>query len=455
MRQRGLGGFRRLRRQARLVRFREDGVDVFLRSRRWLSLRCGRAPRCGRTPGRALAGRDFARSRRIAPHQRSDRGAARLEAGNEHALDFLADQVLDRRQRLEVFRRHERDRLARQARSAGAADPVHVVLGRARDVEVDHLRQAFDIEAARRDVGRHQHRGLARLERLQRQLALALRLVAVDRIGVDVVPAQLMRQAVGADARAAEDQHLLQAASLDEVREQLALLLPRHGVQHVADQLGGGVAGRDLDLRRVLQDGCRKPADLVRKSGRPHQVLPHRRQQRDDALDVGHEPHVEHAVGFVQDQHAHVVEHHRFVLHVIEQPAGRRDQDLDAPAQLVDLRIHVHASVHQGAPQRHVPAVVAEALVHLDCQLARRREHERAHRMARRRRRTAGVRCKALQRRQGERGGLAGAGLRACHEVAPREHERNGLLLYRSRLLVSEFAHHLKKRGRQTEGVEA
>ena len=88
-------------------------------------------------------------------------------------------------------------------------------------------------------------RGLARLEVGERGFALGLRLVAVDRVGVDVVAAQLVRQAVGADAGAGEHQHLLQPAGLDQLGEQLALFLARHRVEHVTDVLRRGVARRD------------------------------------------------------------------------------------------------------------------------------------------------------------------------------------------------------------------
>ena len=105
-------------------------------------------------------------------------------------------------------------------------------------------------------------------------LALGLRLVAVDRVGVDVVAPQLVREAVRADARAGEHQHLLQAARLDQVGEQLALLLARHEVQHVGHELGRGVARRHLHLGRVAQQRLDQVADLVREGGREEQVLP-------------------------------------------------------------------------------------------------------------------------------------------------------------------------------------
>ena len=124
------------------------------------------------------------------------------------SMRFLISRSIGRHG-FHVLRRDQRDRLAGQSGAAGAADAVHVVLGRMRHVEVDHLRQPLDVQPARGDVGGDQHRGLARLEVLERRLALGLRLVAVDRVGVDVVAAQLVREAVRADARAGEDQHLL------------------------------------------------------------------------------------------------------------------------------------------------------------------------------------------------------------------------------------------------------
>ena len=51
---------------------------------------------------------------------------------------------------------------ARAARAAGAADAVHVVLGDVRQLEVDDVRQLLDVEAARGDVGRDEHRHVGR-----------------------------------------------------------------------------------------------------------------------------------------------------------------------------------------------------------------------------------------------------------------------------------------------------
>src|SRR5260221_8750194 len=74
--------------------------------------------------------------------------------------------------------------------------------------------------------------------------------------------------------------------------------------------------------------------------------------------------------------------------------------------------------------------------------------------MARGRGRGAGLRREALQDRQREGGGLAGAGLRARHQVAPGEDQRDRLLLHRRRLLVAEVGHRSAERLDQAKLVK-
>jgi len=56
---------------------------------------------------------------------------------------------------------------------------------------------------------------------------------------------------------------------------------------------------------------------------------------------VRDESHVEHAVGFVEHKSLDLLQVHRLLLDVIEQPTGSRHQKLDALAQRRGLRLHV------------------------------------------------------------------------------------------------------------------
>jgi hypothetical protein len=76
-----------------------------------------------------------------------------------------------------------------------------------------------------------------------------------------------------------------------------------------------------------------------------------------------------------------------------------------------------------------VLSVGAEVLFHLRRELARRRDDERAHGMTGGGMRAVCFRAESLEYRQSKSGGLSGAGLRGAEEVAPGEHDGNGLRL--------------------------
>ena len=106
-----------------------------------------------------------------------------------------------------------------------------------------------------------------------------------------------------------------------------------------------------------------------------------RGQQADDALQVGQEAHVQHAISLVQHQDADLTQVHVLLFHVIQQAARRGDQDFAATAQRFALRTDVHAAEHHGRTQRRLLAVALDAFVHLVRQFARGREDQRAHRV--------------------------------------------------------------------------
>jgi hypothetical protein len=67
------------------------------------------------------------------------------------------------------------------ARAPGSADSVNVGVAVGGRVEVDHVRDAADVDAPGRDVGGDEDIDRAGLEARERLLALALGLVAVHR----------------------------------------------------------------------------------------------------------------------------------------------------------------------------------------------------------------------------------------------------------------------------------
>ena len=92
----------------------------------------------------------------------------RLRVGEE-LLDHLdrdrpPQEALDRAQEVDLVGAGQADRDPAGAGAGGAADPVDVVLGLRRELEVDDHRELLDVEAARGDVRGDEDLDLARLE---------------------------------------------------------------------------------------------------------------------------------------------------------------------------------------------------------------------------------------------------------------------------------------------------
>ncbi len=134
----------------------------------------------------------------------------------------------------------------------GAANPVHVVLRHVRQIEIDHVRQLFDVEPPCRNLGRNQRGDPTGLEIGQGALARALTFVAMDGGGANAATLELLRQPIGAALRAREHEHLLPAATADEVCEQMPLMLLGNSIHELLDA-----------IRRHAEALCRVVAGLL------------------------------------------------------------------------------------------------------------------------------------------------------------------------------------------------
>ncbi len=324
--------------------------------------------------------------------------------------------------------------------------------------------QGVDVEATGRDLGGDEDVDAPGLEVAECPDPLALALVAVDRRGGDAVPGQLLGQPVRAVLGPREHERLVDPTAPDEVAEQLALALTIDRIRDLANELDRRVAAGDLDLGGVVEDAPGELADVVGERRREHEVLAPGRQQGEDAPDVADEAHVEHAIRLVEDQDLDRVEPDRAPHGVIEQPAGRRDDDLGAGPKGSHLRLEADTAVDRGGTERAAAAVGADALLDLERELSGRGEDEAADRQSGR---AAGsgiagggvLGCRPaaveqLEDRQDEGGRLAGAGLGAGEHVAPGEDERDGFGLDRGGLCVALGGDRAEKLGRQPESIE-
>src|SRR6266550_1584525 len=156
----------------------------------------------------SLASADLRDALRVRNLERLGRDGLVVEIRERDARQRPADRALDGVPIALLLRRDERECLAGHLRAAGPADTMDVAVGLRGHVEVDDMTERFDIDAARGDVGRHEHRIPAVLEPRERLRPLVLRPVAVDALRFDAVLHQKVRQPVRTMLRAGEDERL-------------------------------------------------------------------------------------------------------------------------------------------------------------------------------------------------------------------------------------------------------
>ena len=376
-----------------------------------------------------------------------------------HHRNGLADQLLDLGEVFLVRRQAEGDGPPGPPGAPGPSDAVDVILGMDRHVEVEDVAHARDVEAPGGDVRCDQELQLAITELAEDLHPELLVEVAVQGGGVEAVALQRLCHHVNVPLAVAEDDAVGERVALgpDQPAQEVALLgvgailaRGRVAAQELADGLGGRRLPRHLDPHRIVQEFLRDPGDLGGHGGGEEQRLPGEGHQLEDALDVGDEAHVEHAVGLVDDHDLHAGQHELAALEMVEQPARRRDQHVDAAVDELVLVLEADAADQERHRELHMLRVFLEILGDLRGQFARGAEHEAA--------RHAGPGTALGQmrdHRQGEGGGLAGPGLGDAEDVAAFQRMGNGLGLDRGGAEIARLGHGLKDPRVQREICES
>ena len=308
---------------------------------------------------------------------------------------------------------------------------MHVVIGMMGDVEIEHVAHDRNVEAAGGDIGGHQQRDFTLAELVERRGAG--RLVHVAMQGADAEAVLLQRFVNDGDftLAIAEDDRVLKILGVAQQTAKNVALVVRFAtagdleLRH-ADSGGGRL--RYFDPLGIVQEGFGDAADFRRHRRGEEKCLPRERHQLADPFDVGDEAHVQHAVGFVDDEQFDAGEEEAAALGMVEQPAGGCDQHVDAARQLGVLVAERDAADQERDVEFLADAVFVEILFDLGCKFAGRFEDQGARHSC-----PGAALFQHGEHGQDEGGGLAGAGLGDAENVAAGQNVRDRLFLNGSR----------------------
>ena len=227
---------------------------------------------------------------------------------------------------------------------------------------------------------------------------------------------------LGAVLGAGEADDGLEFVVLEELEEEAGLEVHGDGVDGLGDADGGGGLAFDLDDGGVFEEFHGELADFVGHGGGEEEGLAFFGEGAEDAANVGEEAHVEHAVGFVEDEDFEVLEVGVGGAEMVEEAAGGGDDDVDAGAEGVFLRAHADAAVDGCAGDGGVGGHFEEVGVDLRGEFAGGGEDEGADGA-----KFGGVGHEAVDGGEHEGGGFAGAGLSTGEDVAAFHGGGNGV----------------------------
>ena len=142
------------------------------------------------------------------------------------------------------------------------------------------------------------------------------------------------------------------------------------------DGLGGGA---DFDAHGVADVRLDQVLDRAFDGGGEEQRLALGGRGRHDPFDGGQEAHIQHAVGFVQDQHADAAQVDELAAEKIVEPAGGGDQHLRALADGLQAAAASLMPPTTTAARIPVPAaILAKVFVDLEREFAGRAQDDGA-----------------------------------------------------------------------------
>ena len=278
---------------------------------------------------------------------------------------------------------------------------------------------------------------------------------------------------VGAVLGAHEHDGALRPLFFEERGQERVLGLDRDGQNKLVDRIGGARGRGDLNARRVVHQVGHLAHGLLVERGREEERLALLGGLAHDLAHGRQKAHVEHAVGLVKHEHAHLVEMAGALLDQIHQAARRGHEDVAAALERALLGVVAHAAHNGHGNMARYLRDFTRDLVDLLGELARGGDdqHERAATVAGGGARTAAVAAtgalfarhglgrrhvlEAVHGREQEGGRLAGSRLGGGEQVVAREHLGDGMGLHRGGRGVAEVLDGLEELIRKTELVKA
>ena len=312
--------------------------------------------------------------------------------------------------------RHDQRADPLATRAPRPARAVQQAFGVGRQIRMDHQRQVWQVDPARRNIRGHADPCASIAHGLQGVGPLGLAQFARQADGVQPAIGQACCHVVDRRAGVGKDNGAGVVVKAQQVEDRVFRIRRVHPHRLIGD-VGVLLAPSDrVDAFRVALVMLCQRGDHRRHGGGEQQRAPLLRGFAQHKLQIIAEAEVEHLIRLVQHHGAQPVQHQRLSLDMVAQAAGRAHNDMRAALQRAPFSADVHPA-HAGGDLRAGAGIEpAKLRLHLQRQFPCWCDHQPQ--------RQAGLTKACIVAKQGrgdgkaERNGFAGAGLGGDEQVA-------------------------------------
>src|ERR1022692_2722855 len=287
-----------------------------------------------------------------------------------HALDAQLQGALDVAEFHDLDSGGQGGSAAGQSRASGTAHSVNEVFGHFGQVIIDNVSDVVAMQAARSDVGRDQHLKAAFLKSAEGAVALRLRAITVNHGGAEAVPGQFLSEALSAALGAGEDESL-SLFRIEKLAEDIELFAGPHFVGFEFHAFGWFQDRTQRNPHGVAHVLVHQAGDGLLERGRETQSLTALWQYRKNAADGRKKAHIEHAVGFVEDEHLDLTQVGELAIGEVLQASRSGDDQRRTGTEALDLSFLRYAADDQRSFGHGFRAQIFVLFVDLHGQLAR------------------------------------------------------------------------------------
>ena len=204
----------------------------------------------------------------------------------------------------------------------------------------------ININPARGNVGGNKDRCFTFPEALKRPCALILTFIAMNGACRQVILCQHARNFIRAMLGSGKHNDARESCFLKNIDEQLRLGMfgnIDHALVNAFNGLGFRVDGHFLGrIEKIIG----KAADLFWHRRREQRCAPVTRQSFHDAANGRQKAHIQHLVGFIEDNRCCLVDPDGACSHMVEQAARCRDKNVNAARHGTDLLVRFYPAHH-------------------------------------------------------------------------------------------------------------